>query len=96
MQQLFHGLGHAKKLNILSVTKVNGIRETKTEKIYATKKKLTLMKQTKRNEIRCFLVRETSEILQMSFLFGFVLCFAEQKKDAQLKPYFLVEAWRCG
>jgi hypothetical protein len=54
------------------------------------------MKQTKRNEIRCFLVRETSEILQMSFLFGFVLCFAEQKKDAQLKPYFLVEAWRCG
>jgi hypothetical protein len=77
MQQLFHWLRSSKQLNICNLTKVNGIHETKTDKIYETKRNFTF-DETKRNEISLFLLfRETSEISRNNFFVSLCFVFRE-------------------
>jgi hypothetical protein len=77
------GEPNAKQLNIWNLTKVNGIHETKPEKITKRNEILLLMKQneTKRNEISLFLLfRETSEISRNNFVVSLCFVFREIKK----------------
>jgi uncharacterized membrane protein len=77
-QQLFHSLRNAKQLNIHNLTKVNGIHETKLEKIYETKRNFTFH-ETKRNfAVFCVLRNKRNFAKQLFVSLCFVFC--ETKK----------------
>jgi hypothetical protein len=71
-------LRNAKQLNIWNETKLNGIHETKPEKIYGTKRNFTY-NETKQN-FAVFLFRETSEILRNNLFVLHCFLFRETKK----------------
>jgi hypothetical protein len=90
-QQWFHWLRNAKQQNICSLTKVNGIHETKQEKNYETKQNLT-SDETKRNETKfcCFYCfAKQAKFRETNVLFRFVSCFAKQKKGCEMETLIL-------
>jgi hypothetical protein len=89
-QQLFHSLRNAKQqtTKYKNLTKVNGIHETKLEKIYETKRNLNFH-ETKRNETKrnfaVFVFRETSEISRNNFFVSLCFVFRETKKWCEME-----------
>jgi hypothetical protein len=69
---------------------VNGIHETKPDKVYETKRNFTF-DETKRNEtkFRCILCfAKQAKFRETIFLFRFVSCFAKHKNGSEMETLF--------
>jgi hypothetical protein len=70
---------NAISINLWNETKLDEIHKAKLEGIHKTKQNFA---KQKRNKI----FAKPAKFLEQNFLFCFVLCFAKQKREENLKP----------